>query len=147
VLDALRRRRVPTVMTLHDYKPVCPNFRLFTDGRPCTRCLSGRYVEVVRHRCLEGSRWRSVAAAAERFDRALAAAGRPAAEVARCLSLDSSPVYSLSSPGAFTDAVGRAAELGFTDVVTHWPRASSWYAGDEKVLETVAGLLPRLRVS
>src|SRR3954453_15001333 len=67
VLDALRARRVPTVMTLHDYKPVCPNYRLFTDGAPCTRCLSGRYVEVVRHRCLEGSRWRSVAAAADAY--------------------------------------------------------------------------------
>lgn len=67
VLDALRRRRVPTVMTLHDYKPVCPNYRLFTEGAPCTRCLSGRYVEVVRHRCLEGSRWRSVAAAADAY--------------------------------------------------------------------------------
>jgi glycosyltransferase involved in cell wall biosynthesis len=67
VLDALRRRGVPTVMTLHDYKPVCPNFRLFTEGAPCTRCLTGRYVEVVRHRCLEGSRWRSVAAAADAY--------------------------------------------------------------------------------
>jgi glycosyltransferase involved in cell wall biosynthesis len=67
VLDALRRRGVPTVMTLHDYKPVCPNYRLFTDGAPCTRCLSGRYLEVVRHRCLEGSRWRSVAAAADAY--------------------------------------------------------------------------------
>src|SRR3954454_15189401 len=67
VLDALRARRVPTVMTLHDYKPVCPNYRLFTDGVPCTRCLSGRYLEVVRHRCLEGSRWRSVAAAADAY--------------------------------------------------------------------------------
>src|SRR4051812_46347561 len=67
VLDAMRRRGVPTVLTLHDYKPVCPNYRLFTDGTPCTRCLSGRYVEVVRHRCLEGSRWRSVAAAADAY--------------------------------------------------------------------------------
>jgi glycosyltransferase involved in cell wall biosynthesis len=67
VLDALRRRGVPTVMTLHDYKPVCPNYRLFVNGAPCTRCLSGRYVEVVRHRCLEGSRWRSVAAAADAY--------------------------------------------------------------------------------
>jgi len=65
VLDALQRRGVPTVMTLHDYKPVCPNYRLFTDGAPCTRCLSGGYWQVVRHRCLEGSRWRSVAAAAD----------------------------------------------------------------------------------
>ena len=67
VLDALRRRGVPTVMTLHDYKPVCPNYRLFTDGAPCTRCLSGGYWQVVRHRCLEGSRWRSVAAAADAY--------------------------------------------------------------------------------
>jgi glycosyltransferase involved in cell wall biosynthesis len=67
VLDALQRRGVPTVMTLHDYKPVCPNFRLYTEGAPCTRCLSGGYWQVVRHRCLEGSRWRSVAAAADAY--------------------------------------------------------------------------------
>jgi alkanesulfonate monooxygenase SsuD/methylene tetrahydromethanopterin reductase-like flavin-dependent oxidoreductase (luciferase family) len=91
--------------------------------------------------------WRSVAAATEALDAALVAAGRPGDRIDRYLSLDSSPVYSLSSADSFTDAVGRARELGFTDVVTHWPRASSWYAGDEKVLETVAGLLPRLRVS
>ena len=65
VLAALHRHRVPVVMTLHDYRPVCPNFRLFRDGAPCTRCLDGRYARVVVHRCLEGSRWRSVAAAAE----------------------------------------------------------------------------------
>jgi hypothetical protein len=53
----------------------------------------------------------------------------------------------MRSADAFVDAVGRAGELGFTDVVAHWPRRSSWYAGDEKVVETVAGLLPRLRTS
>ncbi len=67
VLDALRRRGVPTVMTLHDYKPVCPGYRLYADGAPSTRCLPGRHLEVVRHRCLEGSRWRSVAAAADAY--------------------------------------------------------------------------------
>jgi hypothetical protein len=40
---------------------------------------------------------------------------------------------------------GRAAALRFTDVLAHWPRASSWYAGSEKVLESVAAMLPRLR--
>ncbi len=67
VLDALRRRRVPTVMTLHDYKPGCPNYRFFVHGEPCTRCLAGRYLEVARHGCLEGSRWRSVAAAVDAY--------------------------------------------------------------------------------
>ncbi|MFI5491621.1 LLM class flavin-dependent oxidoreductase [Actinoplanes sp. NPDC051859] len=87
--------------------------------------------------------WQSVREASDRFGAALERSGR--APVARYLNLDSSPVYSLSSVGAFEDAVGRAAELGFTDVMTHWPRAMSWYAGDEKVLEKVAELLPRLR--
>jgi glycosyltransferase involved in cell wall biosynthesis len=67
VLDALHRAGVPVVMTLHDYRPVCPNYRLWRDGRPCGECLGGRYLQVVRHGCLEGSRWRSVAGAAEAY--------------------------------------------------------------------------------
>jgi alkanesulfonate monooxygenase SsuD/methylene tetrahydromethanopterin reductase-like flavin-dependent oxidoreductase (luciferase family) len=89
--------------------------------------------------------WDTVATTSRRFDEALAAIDRPAADVDRYLSLDSAPVFSLTSADVFADAVGRARELGFTDVVTHWPRESSWYAGDEKVLETVAGMLPQLR--
>ncbi|MBB2942790.1 alkanesulfonate monooxygenase SsuD/methylene tetrahydromethanopterin reductase-like flavin-dependent oxidoreductase (luciferase family) [Actinoplanes lutulentus] len=91
--------------------------------------------------------WASVAETREKFDATLAAAGRPLDAVDRYLNLDSSPVYSLSSVEAFTDATGRARELGFTDVITHWPRESSWYAGDEKVLEAVAAELPRIRRS
>jgi hypothetical protein len=30
--------------------------------------------------------------------------------------------------------VERAADLGFTDVVVHWPRAEGIYAGSEDVL-------------
>jgi hypothetical protein len=41
----------------------------------------------------------------------------------------------------FADALGRAAELGFTDVTTHWPRPEGWYAGRETVLEQVAAEL------
>jgi len=63
----------------------------------------------------------------------------------RYLALDSAR-FSLSSVDAFEDVVGRAAELGFTDVITHWPRAEGVYAGSEDVLETVAaGVIPRWR--
>ena len=86
--------------------------------------------------------WRAVAAIAARFEEAMTEAGRALHAIPRYLNLDSSPVYSLTSVDTFTDAVGRAAALGFTDAITHWPRAASWYAGDEKVLESVAGLLP-----
>ena len=68
-------------------------------------------------------------------------AGRPASSVDRYLSLYSGAVFSQQSVGVFEDAVGRAAELGFTDAVTHWPRESGPYAGDVRVLEQVAAAL------
>ncbi|MGC4788605.1 LLM class flavin-dependent oxidoreductase [Micromonospora sp. DT178] len=90
--------------------------------------------------------WDGVAEAAARMDATLAAAGRDPGALDRYLSLDSAPVFSLRSADFFADQVGRAATLGFTDVVTHWPRSSSWYAGDEAVLADVATrLLPELR--
>jgi alkanesulfonate monooxygenase SsuD/methylene tetrahydromethanopterin reductase-like flavin-dependent oxidoreductase (luciferase family) len=82
--------------------------------------------------------WRGVQQVAGAFDEALARVGRSAADVGRYLNLDSGAVFSLSSREAFDDAAGRAAELGFTDVVTHWPRAEGPYAGDVRVLEQVA---------
>lgn len=82
--------------------------------------------------------WREVARRRDRFEAALAAEGRQPSTVDRYLMLEPAPVNALSSASAFVDAVGRAAELGFTDVVTHWPRASGWFAADERVLDQVA---------
>ncbi|WJK43924.1 LLM class flavin-dependent oxidoreductase [Solwaraspora sp. WMMA2056] len=90
--------------------------------------------------------WASVARLAERCTATLDQVDRDPADLRRYLSLDSAPVFSLSSAGFFADAVERAAGLGFTDVITHWPRRSSWYAGDERVLVEVAtDVLPSLR--
>lgn len=88
--------------------------------------------------------WRAVAGIVTRFEESLAAAGRSPDAIPRYLNLDSAPLYSMTSVDAFTDAIGRASALGFTDAITHWPRATSWYAGDEKVLEKVADRLPHL---
>ncbi|PFG32556.1 LLM class flavin-dependent oxidoreductase [Sanguibacter antarcticus] len=83
--------------------------------------------------------WGSVARLSARFTDALAEAGRPAS-TPRYLNLDSQS-YSLTSAERFWDQVGRAEDLGFTDVVVHWPRAEGIYAGDETVLEAVADRL------
>ncbi|GAA4440447.1 LLM class flavin-dependent oxidoreductase [Phytohabitans houttuyneae] len=82
--------------------------------------------------------WRKAREAVARFEEVLAAAGRDPSTVDRYLSLDSSPRYSLTSAAYYAEAVGRAAECGFTDVLSHWPRADGWYAGDEAVLDEVA---------
>lgn len=88
--------------------------------------------------------WRGVAERADRLSAALDEVGRARRTVRRYLSLDS-VVYSLSSVSCFTDMVGKAQELGFTDVVAHWPRADGVYAGRESVIEEVASdVLPTL---
>ncbi|MFS8100802.1 LLM class flavin-dependent oxidoreductase [Lentzea alba] len=81
--------------------------------------------------------WRGVAQLSEQFTETLATQGRTS-RVNRYLNLDSAPVYSLSSVECYLDAVGRAAELGFTDVVSHWPRHDGVYMGSEQVVEEVA---------
>lgn len=65
IVDELRAAGVPTVMTVHDYKPVCPNYQLLTHDGACTRCVTGSYVNAVVHRCVKGSRAASSIAALE----------------------------------------------------------------------------------
>lgn len=87
--------------------------------------------------------WRGVGAGLRRLDDALVAVGRDPAQVPKYLSVDAAGVYALSSVAYLADAAGRAAELGFTDIVTHWPRPDGPYAGHEEVLAAAAAqLLP-----
>ncbi|MBB5154166.1 LLM class flavin-dependent oxidoreductase [Saccharopolyspora phatthalungensis] len=89
--------------------------------------------------------WRSVAELSLRFADVLAEQGRDPATVDKYLQVDAAPVYSMSSVDNFRDVVGRAAELGFTDVITHWPRAEEPYAGKEATVEEIASeVLPEL---
>jgi len=90
--------------------------------------------------------WAALTELGGRLDEALAQAGRDSAAFERHLNLDSSPQFALSSASVFEDMTGRAGELGFTDVITHYPRPDGPYAGDVRVLETVAAdLIPRFR--
>lgn len=88
--------------------------------------------------------WEGVAGLAARFEEACVAAGADLFDYARYLHLDAGPRFSMSSTGVFEDMTGRAAGLGFTDVITHWPRAEGVYAGRVETLEAVAtDVLPR----
>ncbi len=42
ILDETKRRGIPTVMTLHNYRLLCPTGLLFSHGEVCHRCLNGR---------------------------------------------------------------------------------------------------------
>jgi alkanesulfonate monooxygenase SsuD/methylene tetrahydromethanopterin reductase-like flavin-dependent oxidoreductase (luciferase family) len=59
-------------------------------------------------------------------------------ELSRLIVADSADRQPLASIEAFRDAAGRYAELGFTDLVVHEPRAEPPYQADYAVLEQVA---------
>jgi alkanesulfonate monooxygenase SsuD/methylene tetrahydromethanopterin reductase-like flavin-dependent oxidoreductase (luciferase family) len=89
--------------------------------------------------------WAGVAGLAERFGAVLAEAGREPASVRRMLSVDAAPTYSLVSAAHFEDVAGRAADLGFTDIVVHWPLPGEpVYDAPESILDEIAPLLPLL---
>ncbi len=89
--------------------------------------------------------WGGLGGLVARFEEVAREAGRDPATIDRYLNVDAAPRFSLGSADLFAECVERARELGFTDVVAHWPRRSGVYAGDEAVLEEVAGRLPALR--
>jgi glycosyltransferase involved in cell wall biosynthesis len=65
IIDELAQRRIPIVLTMHDWKIACPAYTLFTEGQPCRRCPSGNVMSAVRHRCVKSSAPASAIAATE----------------------------------------------------------------------------------
>ena len=48
---AVRRRGVPLVMTIHNFRLRCPNSLMFTEGELCRRCERGVYAHAWFHDC------------------------------------------------------------------------------------------------
>jgi glycosyltransferase involved in cell wall biosynthesis len=55
ILVELRRRGVPTIMTLHDLKLVCPAYKMHSQGAVCEKCRGGALRNVVANRCIKDS--------------------------------------------------------------------------------------------
>lgn len=55
IFGVLKRRHVPTVLTLHDLKLACPAYKMLTHDGVCERCKGGQLRHVVRHRCVKDS--------------------------------------------------------------------------------------------
>jgi glycosyltransferase involved in cell wall biosynthesis len=59
IINAASRLKIPVVLTLHDYKPVCPVYTQLANGQPCTKCSEGRFEALLSQRCADGSIGRS----------------------------------------------------------------------------------------
>lgn len=67
ILTTLKRRGIPIVLTLHDYKLICPNYELFTENEICMRCKGHRYYNAMLHNCLKDSKALSALAMFEMY--------------------------------------------------------------------------------
>jgi glycosyltransferase involved in cell wall biosynthesis len=65
VLRPIRERGIASVMTLHDYKLVCPTYQLLDDGKICEACLPRKFMNAAVRKCNRGSTFGSVLSAVE----------------------------------------------------------------------------------
>lgn len=89
--------------------------------------------------------WSGVARSVRRMDETLKRQGQTAVPLVRMLNMESRIVTTLSVEH-LRDHLGRAAELGFTDVALAWPRRDEPWRGDEALLDDIAAALPELRL-
>ena len=63
ILLAFKRFGLPVVQHLQDYFLICPNYKLFANGKLCERCRGGRFYNAILQACCMGSLKRSAAQA------------------------------------------------------------------------------------
>lgn len=74
ILHVLRKYEVPVIQTVHQYKLVCPNYKLYNPrtGQICEKCLNGNLWHPVKERCHKNSLTASLLIALESsFHRAI----------------------------------------------------------------------------
>jgi glycosyltransferase involved in cell wall biosynthesis len=55
ILPILKKNGIPVVMTVHDYKLVCPNYLMFNKGKVCEKCSNGKYYKCFTNKCVKNS--------------------------------------------------------------------------------------------
>lgn len=55
VLHVFKKYNIPVVMTMHDYKPVCPVYTLFANGKLCEKCAHGKFYNCFLNKCSKNS--------------------------------------------------------------------------------------------
>lgn len=67
ILPEIRKRNIPCIQTLHDYKLIAPNASMFDHGAPCEKSKGGKYYNIIRHRCVSPKLLCNIVAALEMY--------------------------------------------------------------------------------
>ncbi|GMW01918.1 MAG: glycosyl transferase [Candidatus Hydrogenedentota bacterium] len=67
ILPEIKKRGIPIVMMVQDFKIVCPNYKMLTHDGVCERCKGHHYIQCAIHRCNKGSLLGSVVNTVEMY--------------------------------------------------------------------------------
>jgi len=67
ILFEAKKQKIPVVMTLHDYKFICPNTHLLSHGSICEKCINGKYYNCTLNKCKKNSLAASLIATIEAY--------------------------------------------------------------------------------
>ncbi|MDD4333168.1 MAG: glycosyltransferase family 4 protein [Patescibacteria group bacterium] len=67
IIKILKKNKIPIIQTLHDYKIICPNYKLFAGGKICEKCQGGKYYNCAASKCVKNSYAKSLLAALEAY--------------------------------------------------------------------------------
>ncbi len=67
IISELKKNKIPTVMTLHDYKLISPNYNLFSKGEIWEGSKRKKYYRCVLDKCVKNSYWKSLVSALEAY--------------------------------------------------------------------------------
>lgn len=55
IIKVLKKYNIPVAMTAHDYKIICPNYKLFNQQGICEKCVGGKYYQCTLNKCVKKS--------------------------------------------------------------------------------------------
>jgi glycosyltransferase involved in cell wall biosynthesis len=67
ILIPLRKYKIPVVMTLHDFKLVCPDYTFLREGKTCEECRGKYFYKAIKYKCVKNSYLKSAISALEMY--------------------------------------------------------------------------------
>ena len=66
IIYPIKKRNIPIVLTMHDAQAMCPAITMMDkDGNICDKCVNGKYLNCIKHKCIKNSKLKSILGAIE----------------------------------------------------------------------------------
>ena len=60
IIDAVKEKNIPLIMTAHDLNPVCPSSIMLYNGEVCEDCITKGYAQCIKKKCIKNSTLKSL---------------------------------------------------------------------------------------